>query len=111
MTHVTENLKVPGISLSFEDRKALERSALAARVCGFCGACSDACPAGVAVQDILRFNAYLHDGQANEAIVHYRSLPPDKRGRACSGCGKCEALCPSRVPIRKLMKEAENALA
>jgi predicted aldo/keto reductase-like oxidoreductase len=111
MTHVKENLAVPGIELSSRDRNCLERSALAARVCGFCGACTDACPNHVATQDILRFCAYYGHGHCALARAHYQSLSPDRRGRACRDCGACEAACPSRVPIRRTIREARHALA
>ena len=111
MTHVTENLAVPGIELTARQAEHLRRVAAASRVCGFCGACMDVCPNGVAVQDILRFHGYYGHGHRAAARAGYASLPPDRRADACRGCGTCEAACPARVAIRRCLQEAHHALA
>ena len=110
MTHVEENIKVPGIRLSAGQVRYLERLA-AARVCGFCGTCLDACPAGIAVQDILRFHGYWTHGHRAEARAEYAALPAPRRADACQDCGTCEAACPMRVAIRRRLREAHHALA
>jgi len=111
LTHVTENLAVPGIQLAAGELEHLRRVAAASRVCGFCGACLEACPRGVAVQDILRFDAYASHGHRAAARADYAALPPPRRATACQGCGACERACPSRVPVRRLLQEAHRALA
>ena len=110
-THVEENLKVPAIELAASERERLRRCAAAARACGFCGTCLDACPNGVAVQDIVRFEGYHHHGHDALARAGYAALPPERRATACRGCGACERACPGRVPIRRLLQEAHHALA
>ncbi len=111
MTHVKENLAVPAIELSAGRKRDLEGGVAAARVCGFCGSCTDACPNGVAVQDIMRFNGYHGHGYRAAARSGYRSLPPAAAAGACRDCGACEAACPARVPIRAIMKETRRVLA
>ena len=111
MTHVTENLAVPGIELAAREAEHLRRVGAASRVCGFCGTCLDVCPNGVAVQDILRFHGYYGHGYRGAARAEYAALPPDRRATACRDCGACEAACPARVPIRRCLQEAHRVLA
>jgi len=111
LTHVKENLAVPGIKLTAREADRLRRLAAAARVCGFCGTCLDACPDGVAVQDILRFDGYYGNGHRAAARAEYAALAPHERAAACRECGTCEQACPNRVPIRQLLRDAHRRLA
>jgi len=110
MTHVERNLAVPAIELTARQVEHLERLA-AWGVCGFCGTCLDACPNGIAVQDILRFEGYYRQGHCRAARAEYAALPPDRRATACRNCGSCEAACPARVAIRRCLQEAHRVLA
>jgi len=111
MTHVEENLAVPGIDLAAGEAVHLRRVAAASRVCGFCGTCLGACPNHVAVQDILRFHSYFIHGHRAHARAEYAALEPDRQASACRGCGRCEGRCPAGVPIRLRLREAHDALA
>jgi len=111
LTHVEENLKVPAIELAEADAELLRRAALASRACGFCGSCTDACPNGIAVQDIIRLEGYRRHGHDALARAEYAALPPERRASACRACGACERACPGRVPIRRLLQETHRALA
>jgi predicted aldo/keto reductase-like oxidoreductase len=111
MTHVKENLAVPGIELTASQAEHLRRVAAASGVCGFCGMCIDVCPNGLAVQDILRFHGYYGHGHRAAARAGYASLPASRRADACQRCGACEAACPGGVAIRRGLQEAHHALA
>ncbi|HUT34949.1 MAG TPA: aldo/keto reductase [Planctomycetota bacterium] len=111
MAQAEENLKVPALDLAASDIERLHRAAARTRVCGFCGTCLDACPAGIAVQDILRFEGYHHHGHRAAARAEYAALPPERRATACQGCGACERACPKGIPIRRRLQEAHRALA
>jgi predicted aldo/keto reductase-like oxidoreductase len=80
-------------------------------VCGFCGTCLDACPGGVAIQDILRFHGYWTHGHRAAARAAYAALSPPQQVAACRDCGRCEAACPGRVRIRVRLRQAHAALA
>jgi len=111
MTHVEENLKAPAIDLAAGDVERFRDIAAASRVCGYCGTCLDACPNGIAVQDILRFHCYWGHGYRDAARAEYAALPPEQRVPACRDCGTCEEACPMRVPVRLRLREAHHALA
>jgi len=111
MAHVEANLKVPGITFGAADARRLQRRAAEAGLCGFCGTCLDACPAGVAVQDVLRLHTYFRNGHREAARSGYADLPRACRADACRACGACEAACPAGLPIRARLREAHHALA
>ncbi len=111
MTHVEENLKVPAIDLAAGDVGRFRDVAAASHACGFCGTCLDACPNGIAVQDILRFHCYWGNGYRSAARAQYAALPPEQRVPACRDCGTCEEACPMRVPVRRRLREAHHVLA
>jgi predicted aldo/keto reductase-like oxidoreductase len=109
--HVAENLAVPSIELAAGEWEPLRQAAAASGVCGFCGKCLDACPAGIAVQDIQRFHGYLIHGHPDAARRQYAALPPGRQVPACRDCGECEAACPGRVAIRSRLRHAHDVLA
>jgi len=111
LTHVAENLRVPSIELAAAEWQGLRQAAAASGVCGFCGTCLGVCPAGLPVQDILRFHGYWTHGHVAAARQEYAALPPESQASACRDCGRCEALCPGRVPIRRQLRAAHAALA
>lgn len=82
-------------------------------VCVGCATCTDACPQGVAIPDILRFSRYYAQecGEAAAARGLYRALPPGRTAAACRDCGACERACPSGLPVRRFLQEAHRALA
>ena len=111
LTHAAENLAVPSIELAAAEWQGLRQAAAASGVCGFCGTCLGVCPAGLPVQDILRFHGYWTHGHVAAARQEYAALPPESQASACCDCGRCEALCPGRVPIRRQLRAAHAALA
>jgi len=68
-----------------------------------CGACADACPAGVPIPDVLRIGMYDRDyGQPRIAARSYAALP--RNASACLSCSgaPCATACPTGVAIRPL---------
>jgi len=91
---------------------ALGRQA-AACVCASCGKC-EPCPAGVRIQDVMRYAQYAIDS-SNAAHVSYgpeayARLRPRGSVDACTSCGRCEGLCPSSLPVRKQLATAHVML-
>jgi len=77
-----------------------------------CGVCESACPSGVPVNTIMRFNHYFEaQGSEKYAIQEYAGLESAKAD-ACRNCaGPCEAACPHGVPVRTLLCLAHNQLS
>ena len=77
-----------------------------------CGVCESACPSGVPVNTIMRFNHYFEaQGSEKYAIQEYAGLETAKAD-ACRTCsGPCEAACPHGVPVRTLLCLAHNQLS
>ena len=111
--HVDEYLYASGGRLTRDDVAVLER--YDARIAGtycqpHCGACLDACPERLAVNDVLRYRMYSEDyGREKEGMRLYAALARD--ARRCAGCAApCEARCPVGVPIRARMLGADAVL-
>jgi predicted aldo/keto reductase-like oxidoreductase len=80
--------------------------------CRMCYQCSDKCPQGLPVTDILRFLAY-HDycGNYHQARVNFMELPKEIREVRCSGCSKCAIKCPNGVQVQARLIRAQELLA
>jgi predicted aldo/keto reductase-like oxidoreductase len=111
--HVDEYLYASGGRLSREDIAVLQRydERIAGTYCHpHCGACLDACPERLAVNDILRYRMYFEDyGREREGMRLYATL--ERNARSCAGCpAPCEAHCPVDIPIRERMLGADALL-
>jgi aryl-alcohol dehydrogenase-like predicted oxidoreductase len=111
--HVDEYLHASGGRLSRDDVAVLQRydERIAGTYCHpHCGACLDACPERLAVNDILRYRRYFEDyGREREGMRLYAALERD--ARSCAGCpAPCESLCPVGIPIRERMLGADALL-
>jgi len=77
-----------------------------------CGLCEPACPRGVPVNTIMRYNQY-YAGQRREkeAMLYYAAIP-GPRADACADCpGHCEAACPYGVPVQGMLLTAHGQLS
>ncbi len=81
--------------------------------CLMCGTCTDNCPQGLAVSDVVRCSDYyLENTQYVElAFETYRSLPRTPSLAVCGDCTVCERACPNAVPIGHHIRRAETVLA
>jgi len=81
-----------------------------ATACRLCTACQTACPEGIPIAEILRFERYaLDDGDRWKARALYQELG-DAAG-ACSGCGACLSRCPQGLDIPAKLAAARAVLA
>ncbi len=75
-----------------------------------CAECSDACPAGVAIPEVLRTRMYGEDyGDPELARLDYTRLGT-AGGEACLGCSgaPCATACPFGIPIAALTRRAHR---
>jgi predicted aldo/keto reductase-like oxidoreductase len=85
---------------------------MAARYCRFCTTCEAACPAGVAVAEVMRYDMYFSGyGREKEAMQRYHALPRGRTAAACHACrAPCEAVCPFSRPVRAELVAAHRRL-
>jgi aryl-alcohol dehydrogenase-like predicted oxidoreductase len=78
-----------------------------------CKECLAACPANVAVNDVLRYAMYHEDyGMERMAADHYAELEPGRKPAGCAGCAApCEAACPHGLPVRAKLVHAHEILS
>jgi len=78
-----------------------------------CTECLAACPANVAVNDVLRYSMYYEDyGMERMAADHYAELEPGRKPVGCAGCAApCEGACPHGLPVRAKLVHAHEILS
>jgi predicted aldo/keto reductase-like oxidoreductase len=111
--HLDEYLYASGRRPTSEDYALLEKydRLIAGRHCfQHCGACLDACPERLAIDDVLRYRMYFEDyGDEREAMRLYAKL--DRRADVCTGCSApCLGACPHGVPIPERTRGAHRML-
>ena len=79
-----------------------------------CGECLDACPAGLPIDDVLRYTMYFDTyGAEREAMKRYSAMVRDRGHGAevCASCAApCEASCPFGIPIKDKLGRADQLL-
>jgi len=87
------------------------------KVCGefycrhACGICESACPHGVPVNTIMRYNHYFRaQGREKSAMMKYAVLASAKADLCTDCAGTCEEICPYGVPIQALLVLAHTTL-
>lgn len=76
--------------------------------CQMCSRCTDACPNGLSVDDLVRSVSYYLDvsGDMDEGRDAYSDIPMHARAHMCQDCGRCEQACPNSVPVRQHIARA-----
>ena len=76
-----------------------------------CGLCEPACPHGVPVNTVMRYDHYFGaQGSERFAMEQYAELD-GARAETCRSCpGPCEQACPYGVPVRTLLAMAHGRL-
>ena len=81
--------------------------------CTMCGACTQNCPQGLEVADVVRCSDYyLENAEYVEtAFETYRALSRAPSRSKCGNCDLCERACRNGVPVVHHIHRAETALA
>jgi len=111
-----EYLYASGKTLQPEDLALLQKyeRTIAREYCRpGCGECLESCPAGLPIDDVLRYAMYFESYRSERlAMLKYDRLPQDRRASICASCSApCEAACPFQVPIREKMTRAHGLLS
>ena len=77
-----------------------------------CGLCEPACPRGVPINTIMRYEYYFAArGREKEAMGLYAGLDEARAASGCAACaGPCEAACPYGVTIQSRLLAAHERL-
>lgn len=113
---IDEYLFASGQALGAPDQAVLEKyDRLVARdYCRpGCGDCLSACPYGVPIDDILRYQMYAEAyGREKQAMQKYARIAPERRADQCAGCAApCEAACEYGLAVKDKLVRAHQLLS
>jgi len=101
-----------GQPLRAVDHEVLGRTAEYAErhACRLCHECMAACPAGLPIADLMRFERYALDHR-DIAKARRRYAEAGRPASRCDQCGECLARCPQRLPIPEKLHQLHGLLA
>jgi predicted aldo/keto reductase-like oxidoreductase len=113
---IDEYLYASGRSPTAEDRALLEKydRLVASDYCRpGCGSCLPACPHGVPVDDVLRYQMYAEFyGREKQAMRQYARVAPTRQAARCLDCpAPCQDACPHGLPVRDKLVRAHRQLS
>jgi predicted aldo/keto reductase-like oxidoreductase len=76
-----------------------------AGICHLCGVCETNCPEHIAVTDMIRYHAYVHQYDERELARELYDKAGYDPSQLCTNCGRCMDVCASNVRIVKLLNE------
>lgn len=105
-------IRVMGNEVSHSNAEETVRMAgltLAGR-CTMCGECTQACPNGLAVNDIVRSVDYYVDSMKDYSLgaENYSEIAAGRNASSCKNCGICEKACPNNVPVRNFISRSQR---
>jgi predicted aldo/keto reductase-like oxidoreductase len=106
---------VPMATVKLSARAAQQLEAIVklemAGACHLCGDCQTHCPEHIAVTDMIRYHAYLHQYNDRDLARELYQLAGYDPAKVCNNCGKCAEVCGSRVPIVNLLQELSRDMS
>jgi len=111
---IRESVAAVGRGLAAAETAMMRRYAdeMVHRYCRFCTTCEAACPRGVAVAEIMRYEMYFSCyGREKEAMRLYRRRPGAATAATCADCrGPCDTACPFGREVRTGLLNAHARL-
>lgn len=113
---IDEYLYASGQALAPADQALLEKydRLAAADYCRpGCGDCLPACPYGVPVDDVLRYQMYAESyGREKQAMQQYARIAPERQASHCAACAApCEAACEYGLAVKEKLVRAHRLLS
>lgn len=107
------DLALPAVQLSAEAGRELKAyvKASMAGACHLCGNCAVHCPEHIALVDMIRYHAYLHQYNERELALELYSQAGYDPAKVCSNCGQCADACDSGVKITEILYQLSADLA
>jgi predicted aldo/keto reductase-like oxidoreductase len=114
LQQVDEYLFASGAQMNAQDHAILRKydeQIIGSYCAPHCGACLDACPEGVPINDVLRHRMYFEDYRTEKlAMQQYAKLSTN--AAACAGCSApCMGSCPIGIPIKERTAGAHELLS
>ena len=79
--------------------------------CTSCGYCTDGCPMGLNIPELLSVYNDLSFSKSSNTAMRVEFMPDDKKPDVCLGCGKCTEICPQKIDIPKALSSLCEMLA
>lgn len=79
--------------------------------CHLCGDCETNCPEHIAVADMVRYHAYIHQYDEKELARDLYAQAGYDPAKMCNNCGKCHDACSSGVRITDILQQLSADLA
>ncbi|HOM51968.1 MAG TPA: aldo/keto reductase [Phycisphaerae bacterium] len=113
MEELDKDVPLATVHLSASARRQLEAIVKleTAGACHLCGDCTTHCPEHIAVTDMIRYHAYLHQYNDRDLARELYQQAGYDPARLCNSCGKCADVCGSKVPIVELLHELSHDMA
>ncbi len=111
MEQLKENLKTfeepkPVTEKENEMLLSLAESMTSRIPCTACRYCSEGCPAGLEIPDLLaRYNEYKSGQSLMPVVRGMEQVEKDKWPDQCLNCGACKAVCPQGIDIPLMLRE------
>ncbi|GAF69609.1 unnamed protein product, partial [marine sediment metagenome] len=108
-----ESLSLPTIKLTAAEKRKLKTlvKLQMTGLCHLCGNCETVCPEYIAVTDMIRYHAYVHQYDEKELARRLYAMAGYDPARLCNHCGRCAEVCPADVPITRLLSELSADMA
>lgn len=107
MEDLEKDVPLATVKLSAQAKQQLEAIVKleTAGTCHLCGDCQTHCPEHIAVVDMIRYHAYLHQYNDRDLARDLYAQAGYDPARVCNSCGKCADACRSNVRIMELLQE------
>jgi predicted aldo/keto reductase-like oxidoreductase len=107
-----KDIRLPSVKLTAaaeRELRALVKLEMAG-ACHLCGSCTTACPEHIAVTDMIRYHAYVHQYNDKALARELYAKAGYDPSRLCNHCGVCADVCPSDVRISEILAELPLAV-
>ena len=110
---MSRTFALPSVKLTAAAERELEALVKfeMAGACHLCGDCETHCPEHIAVTDMIRYHAYIHQYDETELARELYQQHGYDPSRVCNNCGKCSDACTSDVRITELLHQLSRDLA
>lgn len=104
---------LPAVKLTAEAGRALKAAVKAslAGTCHLCGSCAVHCPEHIALVDMIRYHAYLHQYNEQELARELYARAGYDPAKVCTHCGQCAEVCTSGVKITEVLYQLSADMA